>query len=142
MQHKVTRIGVFETNSSSCHSLVIHSGGELNQRLPMTAGVCTIYPGEFGWGPERFTDAPTKASYLYVYAQDKPDKLEMLRRAIQNQMNAQDVVFVRTESDEWPVGYIDHQSADRAEKAFELEDSLKRFIFDPKSELIIDNDNH
>ena len=39
-------------------------------------------------------------------------------------------------------GYIDHQSSDVADDAFETEDQLKHFIFNQDSCLTIDNDNH
>lgn len=58
------RKGLFETNSSSIHSLVIGNNGEdIYANLPTE-----IYfgAGEFGWENEVYTDTETKACYLYT----------------------------------------------------------------------------
>jgi hypothetical protein len=61
------RIGMFETNSSSCHSIVIGCKTP-NQKLGDENGVITIEPDEFGWEIETYDDARTKASYCLTYA--------------------------------------------------------------------------
>ncbi len=144
--NKVTRHAVFETNSSSSHSISISPDEVLTDKLAVHNGVCQIHDGEFGWGVEVFSDASTKASYCYTYARankgtgnllqtisERP--LNMLQEVIEEQMECK-VEFV---SDE---GYIDHQSEETCIAAFKDRDTLRRFIFSPKSILNIDHDNH
>lgn len=132
---KKIRKGVFETNSSSSHSISI-AGGKLKlDRLPVEDGICEIFEGKFGWGPERFDGSTDKASYCLTHAKSDEDKLAMLKKVIQSEMGVP-VIFRKGD------GYIDHQSYEACEEAFESEDKLKRFIFDERSSLDIDNDNH
>lgn len=78
----VTRHGVFETNSSSTHSLGIRMcvPHKLNDQqiqwshIPVEAGVCRVWPGEFGWEVETYYDAPTKASYALTYLRSFGDR--------------------------------------------------------------------
>lgn len=152
----VTRHSVFETNSSSSHSISIVGGNYRPDKIPLEDGICRVYGGEFGWGIDQYNDAATKASYCLVYAfgdtwndgdGDRapvyPEKLETLRAVIAKQTGAE-VVF-----DMSGYNYIDHQSRENddwrkatAETAFASEQALRDFIFNPASELLIDNDNH
>jgi hypothetical protein len=61
---KVIRKGVFETNSSSTHSITIADSGKLQNTLPITDGKIFVTCEEFGWEQEVHTDAYTKLSYL------------------------------------------------------------------------------
>lgn len=151
------RTGIFETNSSSSHSLSIATSGNLRDSLSVDDdGVCHIYPGEFGWGVEAFFGAETKASYCLTYSCDGSDpaevtgeaaaELEMLRRVIQAKTGATSVVFEPANDDIYAWGYVDHQSG-RSERqvcaeAYVSEETLLQFIFNPGSILYIDNDNH
>lgn len=151
------RTAIFETNSSSSHSLSIATTGALLDTLLVDAnGICRIYPGEFGWGVEKFRDAATKASYCLTYSCDGDDpaevtgeaasEMEMLKRIIQKKTGADGVVFEPILGEYYPWGYVDHQSGrgERAfcSKAYASEETLAAFIFNPKSVLLIDNDNH
>lgn len=138
------RKGMFETNSSSSHSFTIEKGVLSEGVLTTIDGTCVIFPGEFGWEIEEFNDATTKASYCLTYAKNKESEeyLEMLRKVIKEQMNGLEVKFVSGFSSFWPWGYIDHQSFHKVEEIFKSEDNLRNFIFNPKSVLRTDNDNH
>ena len=58
------RRGVFETNSSSVHSIVIGNNGEnIYRALPE---VQYFGGGGFGWEVEQYNDADTKAEYLWT----------------------------------------------------------------------------
>src|SRR5574343_688308 len=125
-----TRIGVFETNSSSSHSLVLAQdfSNVVDAPLPkhiVEQGVVTIFSGEFGWEQEEYDDYATKASYLFVDAfsgggepyddpndeivRNKNIKLKMLVEAFK--IHAGVDVFFEASNDQYhPYGYIDHQS--------------------------------
>ena len=145
---KVTRQSVFETNSSSTHSISIADAGDLTDTLAVDEkGTCVICGGTFGWEIEDYYDAASKASYAYVYARDHaPDRtqaIERLCRVVMARTGAKLVQFGSRENDEdEDYGYIDHQSDYVCGEAFESDEKLAAFIFSPKSWLHTDNDNH
>lgn len=63
---KVVRSGVFETNSSSSHSLSIGKRGSLSPfRMPVNNdGYVEVDFGDFGWGYEKLESQLEKLSYL------------------------------------------------------------------------------
>ena len=144
---KKIRRSVFETNSSSSHSITIAKEKHFipEQLYIEEDGTCKIFTGEFGWEEAYYHDAATKASYCATYVKNYHLELEeMLLDVIQKETKASAGVIIvgEGESDCYPWGYIDHQSDDVCDKAFESEDNLRQFIFNKKSVLITDNDNH
>jgi hypothetical protein len=136
-----TRRSVFETNSSSSHSVVVSDGTDYV--VPEIEGSeIVISGGEFGWGYDTLTDWMEKASYAYTYAKNygKSEDLETLKRVIED-YTKKTVVFESSGDEYNPDGYIDHQSVEVAEEIFESEDKIKQVIFG-NSHIIIDNDNH
>lgn len=139
---KTIRHNVFETNSSSSHSISLGSGCTLS-----TTPIREIHTGEFGWGYEEISDPETKASYLLTWIETvcSEEKMEGYRERLQDACEI--VTGVRpeliAERDSWAFikGYIDHQSAYVAAEIFH-DNKIKEFIFAPNSILIIDNDNH
>lgn len=147
---KVTREKAFETNSSSTHSITLGFGNHLvdPKSLVDDSNVITIFPGEFGWGPESFTDFSTKASYVltdnvpYDHKDNNPSNpmLDMLKEVISEYTGAE-VVFQRGSGDFYPWGYVDHQSSGTSSDSIVTKEDMRRFLFDRGSELVIDNDN-
>jgi hypothetical protein len=137
------RIGVFETNSSSTHSIAISDKDCVLDTLSVVDGVCTIYSGEFGWEIETYYDAASKASYCLTWAKEYGDETheDMLKRAVSTQMGGVQVEF-EPSGGLYDWGYIDHQSSDVCNEAFGSDVSLRNFIFNPNSVLVTDNDNH
>lgn len=133
------RNNVFETNSSSTHSISISkdSEGILDTIVPDDDGTIIFHGGEFGWEWERYNDPMTKANYLAVYlccVKDDEHNKEFFERVIKDHTGAKEIIFDVS-------GYIDHQSHSTAVDAFESEETLKNFIFNPKSYLFTGNDN-
>lgn len=62
---KKIRMNVFETNSSSCHSISINNNNlpEYETLLPSDDGYVHCGFGEFGWEVEDYADVETKLSY-------------------------------------------------------------------------------
>lgn len=145
---RTIRRGVFETNSSSTHSIAICAlrPGDKPDTLPVEEdGSVHIYRGEFGWEEETYRDAATKASYCLTYAESDINKLSSLERVIlANVPGSKSVVFENQEKDAYGIafGYIDHQSDDVCSRAFENDEALRDFIFSRNSELHTDNDNN
>lgn len=133
---KLIRRGVFETNSSSSHSVSIADSDKefvLDTIYPDQNGVVTIEGDEFGWEWFKHNDATTKASYVaQSYSNDK-DVLDKLADVIREQTGAEEVRFVGLDN-----GYVDHDSYGIAPKTYE---QMKNFIFNKNSWLFGGNDN-
>ena len=157
---KTIRYNIFETNSSSSHSITISKDltTTLDSMSLDSKGVLHVYPGEFRWGEDTFTDPETKASYCYTWAKinEDPSKMAMLGTVLKKQTGAKKVMFHELTEYEEELqedqeltkddlsgfgGQIDHQSSDVAEEAFTSSKKLKQFIFNPKSILHISSDN-
>lgn len=145
MKNKIIRNQAFESNSSSTHSLSISSAsGVYDSWTPDEEGKIYLTGGEFGWGYESYFDPQSKANYCAVDSWHNQEKLEMLIRVLKEHTGATEVVldFSCDDYKDKNYSYIDHQSAGTSDTAFESEKDLKDFIFNPRSELVIDNDNH
>ena len=139
---------VFETNSSSSHTITIVEGDietyPKNQLLiDKEDNICRIYPGEFGWEIEDYYGAEMKASYALTYVKQIGDggKEELLREVIEEKIGVK-VKFIPSSYEYHPWGYIDHQSNEVCSDAFQSKETLHDFIFNSNSCLHIDNDNH
>ena len=140
---KITRKSVFETNSSSTHSISINSTDFLFDSIkPDKDGNIILRGGQFGWEWKRFDSPLVKANYCAVDAANNPEKTAMLIDVIKKHTGAKNIVFAmitQWDSPDW--SYIDHQSDGRANLAFIDEETLKNFIFNRKSYLFTGNDN-
>jgi hypothetical protein len=148
---KKIRNRVFETNSSSCHSITIDNTNISYYTIyPDSEGIITLRGGEFGWEIADYNDPLTKAEYCAqsivqsVYTPTDSlefrdeNKKEMLIKVIEEHTGAKVEFNALSLND----GYIDHQSNDVADEAFYSEENLKNFIFNRNSVLYTDNDNH
>lgn len=158
-----TRSSVFETNSSSTHSISI----DPNIDIMSTTGLSVNKDGklvikldeDFGWGIESHDDAYTKAQYLltqclqyveevegenlsyeerYVTSKKGHEYMDRVKKVIAEVLDL-DVNNIEVIKDG---GIIDHQSACEFTEILEDEDLIKDVIFNPGSILRIDNDNH
>lgn len=142
---KTIRQSVFETNSSSTHSICVSEECELNDTIGKDdSGDITLDGGEFGWELAKYEDAKTKADYMAQYVVDwcgdRSIEFQMiLVDVIKRQTGCREVVFGNLES-----GYIDHQSVEDQQyhPLFEKPELLRKFIFSTQNVLITDNDNH
>lgn len=139
---KTIRKNVFETNSSSTHSISIEIGPNWDTITPNENGKINLYGGEFGWEWRRYDDALTKANYCAISCErgytnfTKKD----LKNAIKEFTGATKVKFKF--STDWNNGnysYIDHQSDDTLQDL--TASTLKDFIFNKSSILYTGNDN-
>lgn len=135
MKNILIRNGVFETNSSSCHSVSVADDTKefvLDTLYPDQNGVITLTGGDFGWEWFKHNDAETKANYAAQAFYGNEIYQEMLVDIIKEQTGAEEVIF------DCEKGYIDHDSHGTAPTN---RDELKRFIFDKNSWLFGGNDN-
>ena len=160
MNPKITikiRRNVFETNSSSSHSITIEGVPTQDSTLvPDSDGTITLTGGQFGWTWARFNDALTKANYCAVYAQGRlgyatgePTKIRddyeaLLDTVLCAYTGASKVVWALSDKYNEPnYSYIDHQSLEdcAAAAAFASAEALTQFIFSPNSWVFLGNDN-
>lgn len=136
---KNIRNNVFETNSSSTHSISIAENCDgIYDTLPVENGKVLLTGGDFGWAWEKFDDTLSKANYAAQYAEGDKKLTDMLVAVIKSHTGAKEVELELS-------GYIDHQSArvegGACKEAFTNKKFLKEFIFNPESFFITGNDN-
>ena len=139
---KQIRLNVFETNSSSTHSIAITKNNNIIDYLD----TINFKFGEFGWENDTLSSVDEKASYLYTaiinYASYPDDYLKYLENTL-NEFNINSVFEEKSESSYWDNGYIDHGN-----ELFEFLNDLKNdktklinFLLSPLSYIITGNDN-
>ena len=147
---KQIRQGVFETNSSSTHSMCIYPG---NKYVPNMSKL-EIETGEFGWEEETYYGMGDKLSYALTYAlgSNSNKYIEMLNEMLTDNMPDTDITYdgmsyeelleMDVSRDDVDFGFIDHQSLDEASEMFLSRNNLEDFIFGRDSYFETDNDNH
>ena len=132
---KIVRTGVFETNSSSSHSLTVANDSQefvLDTIYPDQNGVIEVLGEEFGWGWDKFNDATTKLAYAF---QDSFGNEDLIKEVVMEQTGATEVIFNENG------GYIDHDGIGTTDDIRSSKASMKNFIFNKNSWLFIGNDN-
>lgn len=133
------RRGVFETNSSSTHSICISTEAELiiPERL-------TFAFGEFGWESDTLRSAEEKASYLYTGLSNNDRKSDI--ENIVSFLESKGIEIIRSKekaSDYSDEGNVDH--SDQLEEFLNAivsdEKRLMNFLFSPFSFILTGNDN-
>lgn len=132
----VIRRGVFETNSSSTHSLSIADSHDYIKVKVNEDNNIVIY-GEFrfGWGYDELFDFEDKVAYYYLDNMYDEDSIDLLKEVIIDETGANDVIFDIDEEYSW----IDHQSHGTTDGL--TREELKDFLFNPNSYIILKNDN-
>jgi len=132
---KNIRTNVFETNSSSSHSISISdSDGVLDTIAPDENGNIVLTGGEFGWAWEQINDPLTKANYCAVDVQHNEEYLKMLVDVIKEHTGCNEVILDIG-------GYIDHESVGNSLIGFKSYQALKNLLFNPNSYIFTGNDN-
>ena len=154
------RKGVFETNSSSSHSIVMMKGDRPSKTIKgsnMVDGGWHVNKNgtmsfwfesdlEFGRSPfDLLTDWYGRLRYAIASFADSPEKIDELEQICQKRIAG----FVKFEfrEDSWGHGdyhgYVDHQSSGILEHAFNKYNvSLENFIFNDRYIVVIDGDEY
>lgn len=135
MRSKKIRTCVFETNSSSTHSICVAK----NQTLTFPKQV-EFELGEFGWGESTLSCISSKASYLYtgiVYMGHEVEKSLDIIKSVLNDKGVESIF--QPESG----GYIDHGSdlEDFINDLLSDPDKLLNYLFSDLSFVLTGNDN-
>ena len=141
---KKVRNGMFETNSSSTHTIII-----TDQNCDPGALV-DFRIGEFGWGIEKLDTINDKASYLYTlacecYGRDVyQDLYERLVKYGVDCECSRPAVFSNFGYGQYlDNGYVDHATdgCDFVDAIFHNEKRLIRYLFSDDSFVVTGNDN-
>lgn len=126
---------IFETNSSSTHTLVFKPGSLDYEATTIKNKRIEFCPQEYGWGHEKLETWYKKAEYMATYAAiyGTISDIRNFEKVVSDYIKVP-VKIVTTDVE----GYIDHLSVDRAAKMFK---NLKETIFRPGI-IFIDNDNN
>jgi hypothetical protein len=169
---KKIRKGVFETNSSSSHSVTVGEDpgyeSEYYSKLKLeTDNKIHIDFGEFGWEVDKYNEAyyklqyaltmviSTECNYENILSFDDFYNMEgfkLIEEAVKNHdSNCEGILidnpdFVKEDGYILHSGYIDHQSYEDYHSLQEFLNNygvtIGDFIFDPHVVLHTDNDNH
>jgi len=149
------RLGAFQTNSSSMHSIVVGDDryGDLEVKKEVSKNV-TVFKiptyleddrkdFAFDWGYEEYTDIPTKLAYSYLWNsfRDRKDRIQYLELLVIAKLRTQGyskVKEIRWEYD-LDASSIDHQSLYDDNLGYDTVDP--NFIFGISGRLVISNDN-
>ena len=146
------RKNIFETNSSSIHSLVIGNNNEnIYENLPTEIH---FNGGEYGWENEVYNDIENKANYLYtgIVKNNLVDELVPKIKDILSKWNITPIfqetnkkMYNNEEYDEFKHGYyyIDHSYdlQDFLNTVCNNEELLMNFLFSDGSFIETGNDN-
>lgn len=148
MNRKI-RKNVFETNSSSTHSICVTKNNILDSKVDYVAfGI-----GEFGWECDTLTTLYSKASYLYTAIltnDNREDLLNKVKKILDENKISYD--FEEPQFHSWEYNNIEHISLDNGyiDHSNELddfleickdEDKLMKFLFSSQSFVVTGNDN-
>lgn len=162
---KIIRYNIFESNSSSCHTISVGKRRSINDYYHPDE-VIMIELDEYGWAGDPLygfysklayamsmilhTEYPGYSSYDddFTVDQEKLEELngyKILLEAINEHGNCEKIV-IKKKNGYYPYGYIDHQSyEDYSSLADFLADwnvDAERYLFDDTVVVYIDNDNH
>lgn len=129
------RRNVFETNSSSMHSLSVIGSDRVSTLTTSKDGIIVVGEGEFGWGYDTLTTPSEKLSYLVTEYSGQEEMIDMIKEAVKDYTGLTMAVY----EDE---GYIDHQSQGMISEYVSDKQSIIDLVFNDKNVIIIDNDNH
>lgn len=145
MKRQIRR-NVFETNSSSMHSLTVKKLGITEYlHVDEVENKVIVEYGEFSWGYDVYDDPETKLSYLITMLSQyscgniyDTDEFKEINDIVAKRCECDGILI-----DDSSYGYVDHQSIEKIDDLMdEYGCSIEEFIFDKGIKLIIDNDNH
>lgn len=142
---KKIRKGVFETNSSSTHSICIAKNVDLT--IPKSIHFQT---GDYGWENDTLSSIQEKASYLYTglinnYMIDEFNYIVEVLKNKNIDVTYDEIVY---KTDDWGTYYVNGGSIDHGYELKKFlvdisssEDKILNFLFSPLSFIITGNDN-
>lgn len=135
---KLIRNGMFETNSSSTHSLVINpeDEGVLDTDLGTKEQKLKVKPVDYEeiHGKKTLATSQQKLPYLVTFALGNKENIAKLAKVI-----LQTTGQILQIEDSYESGQTHNLSEDWEEDAFEDSKKLKRVLFDPSYHILLNN---
>ena len=165
---KVIRNSIWETNSSSSHTVTVRGKEMISEYVFGESDHLTVQLGEYGWNGDPCDDFMSKLEYAMcmVLMTEYPDfgywdehnftvnqtvlesldGYQLLLNAVRTQFPGCKEIVIKKKGGYYPYGYIDHQSYEGYSSLRDfLEDwnlTAERYLFDYGVVVHIDNDNH
>jgi len=155
------RKGVFETNSSSMHSLAVIGADRMNQLNFHTTNIdgvkkISVQSDEYGWSGDDLITPLEKLSYIATLIQYKDSSNEIpnskyfqwLSEMVKDYTGYGLTYIPYLEGDKWNAdGYVNHQSTDTLDSEWstneeDFKSNMKDIVFNDKYFIVIDNDNN
>lgn len=149
------RQSVFETNSSSMHSLVIAKDGHIQEIKEIlehkyigTKGIYNVWDSEIDFDRSPFkvlNNAIDKLLYLVADARTDEDRKELIDMFLDTYPDIKGIKFPKEYSDDEKIfyGYVDHQSNGFVTNYLKTNNILpKEFVTNTKYSVIIDGDEY
>lgn len=136
---------VFETNSSSSHSIVI--GNDENDDVVLPIKVIPMWQREFDWEWDVWNSIEEKLAYmiraLVIYDYHDEDSLKEKIKPIQNNLHSIGIDFDMPTYEEFEEGYLDHPENyhDEMEYIYSDNELLLKFLLNEDSYVRGGNDN-
>jgi hypothetical protein len=134
------RDAVFETNSSSSHSVTVSASDMRDDSFPqhmLRDGRIEVSLGEFGWEKSTYREPLEKLSYLLTQAKEDATTTRAIIEAVQEHTGCSVVI----DADSIAMSYVDHQSAGVGMEVVEDPEQLMGFLLSSSSYVQTDNDN-
>lgn len=139
------RRGIFETNSSSTHSICITKRDE---KLEFPYSIYFKF-GKFNWEFDYYVDTEDKASYLYTaifecYGQKgASEKIQIIKDALDKKGIEYEFEEPKFYKYGFDFGYIDHgyENKEFVDAVLKSDDRLYRYLFSYNSYILTGNDN-
>ena len=164
---RVVRNNIWETNSSSSHTVTIRGMKNLNEHYKTSSAIIEVKLDEYGWSGDPCDDFYSKLAYAlsmvlhteypgfdywddrFVVDQDILEECagyQSILKAIQGHFNCCDRIVIRKRIGAYyPYGYIGHQSYEDYGSLQDFLDDwnvdIERFLFDDGVTVWISNDN-
>lgn len=136
------RRGMFETNSSSTHTIIV------TDRKTEPGNLVDFAIGEFGWGFEKLTSIDEKASYLYTMAcgclgEDVYPRLYdmLIKYGVECSCSNPAVFDYNCLDNGWVDHCCDGDAMDFVNRMLSHEHALIKYLFSDESFVITGNDN-
>ena len=142
---RTIRRNIFETNSSSTHSICITDQDE-NIKFPKSVN---FKFGKFDWEFDDYVDTEDKASYLYTaifecYGQKgASEKIQIIKDALDKKGIEYEFEEPKFGEYGFDFGYIDHgdETKEFVDAVLKSDDRLYRYLFSYNSYILTGNDN-
>lgn len=150
------RRSVFETNSSSSHSIIVMNSGQLESkqeildRMWIYNGKLDIRDNEFGRSPFRILyNAEDKITYVFAYYANDEEKSREIEDIVKRNLPEvtsfdfpEEYSYIQKKYFE-NRGYVDHQSYGLLDRLLSMKNiTLEEFIFNSKYAVVIDGDEY